>query len=64
LRNRLKRQESFFGLTRSTAKRVFVVVGLPWDATSSYRHGAAADPDAIRRAAENQTSLSEILNLN
>lgn len=50
MRNRLKRQESFFGLTRSTAKRVFVVVGLPWDATSSYRRGAAAGPDAIRRA--------------
>jgi len=50
LRNRLERQESFFGLTRSTAKREFVVVGLPWDATSSYRRGAAAGPDAIRRA--------------
>jgi len=50
LRNRLERQESFFGLTRSTAKRDLVVVGLPWDATSSYRRGAAAGPDAIRRA--------------
>jgi len=50
LRNRLERQESFFGLMRSTAKRDFVVVGLPWDATSSYRRGAAAGPDAIRRA--------------
>jgi len=26
------------------------VVGLPWDATSSYRRGAAAGPDAIREA--------------
>jgi len=50
LRNRLQRQESFFGLTHSTAKRILVVVGLPWDATSSYRRGAAAGPDAIRRA--------------
>jgi len=50
LRNRLEKQESFFGLTRSTAKRDLVVVGLPWDATSSYRRGAAAGPDAIRRA--------------
>jgi len=50
LRNRLERKESFFGLTRSTAKRDLVVVGLPWDATSSYRRGAAVGPDAIRRA--------------
>jgi len=52
LRNRLrlKRQESFFGLMHSTAKRVLVVIGLPWDATSSYRRGAAGGPDAIRRA--------------
>mgnify|MGYP001085269976 CR=1 FL=1 len=50
LRNRLERQESFFGLTRSTAKRDLVVVGVPWDATSSYRRGAVAGPDAIRRA--------------
>jgi len=50
LRNRPQRQESFFGLTSSTAKRDLVVVGVPWDATSSYRRGAAAGPDAIRRA--------------
>lgn len=52
LRNKLKlqSQDSFFGLTRSKAKRVFVVVGLPWDITSSYRRGAAAGPDAMRRA--------------
>jgi len=50
LRNRLQRQESFFGLTRSAAKRDLVVVGVPWDATSSYRRGAAAGSDAIRRA--------------
>jgi agmatinase len=43
-------QESFFGLMRSTAKRELVVVGLPWDATSSYRRGAATGPDAMRRA--------------
>ena len=47
---KLQSQDSFFGLTRSKAKRVFVVVGLPWDTTSSYRRGAAAGPDAIRRA--------------
>jgi len=50
LRNRPQRQESFFGLTSSTAKRDLVVVGVPWDTTSSYRRGAAAGPDAIRRA--------------
>jgi len=52
LRKRLgiQRQESFFGLMHSTAQRVLVVVGLPWDATSSYRRGAADGPDAIRRA--------------
>jgi len=52
LRNRLrlKRQDNFFGLMHSTAKRVLVVIGLPWDATSSYRRGAAGGPDAIRRA--------------
>lgn len=50
-RLRLKRQDNFFGLMHSTAKRVLVVIGLPWDATSSYRRGAAAGPDAIRRAA-------------
>jgi len=46
---RFKQSESFFGLTRSQGKD-FVVVGIPWDATSSYRRGAAAGPDAIRRA--------------
>ena len=50
MRNRIKRQESFFGLTCSTAKRDLIVVGVPWDATSSYRCGAAAGPDAIRWA--------------
>jgi len=46
---RVKQSESFFGLTRSHGKD-FVVVGIPWDATSSYMRGAAAGPDAIRRA--------------
>jgi len=41
--------ESFFGLTRSHGKD-FVVIGIPWDATSSFRRGAAGGPDAIRRA--------------
>ena len=49
-RLRLQRHDNFFGLMHSTAKRVLVVIGLPWDATSSYRRGAAAGPDAIRRA--------------
>jgi len=44
------RREDFFGLTRSSGARNLVVVGVPWDATSSYRRGAAAGPDAIRRA--------------
>ena len=46
----VSRRESFFGLTQSAGAREFVVVGVPWDATSSYRRGAAAGPDAIRRA--------------
>ena len=45
-------REPFFGLTRSTAKPTFVVVGIPWDATSSYRRGACAAPSAIRRATD------------
>jgi len=56
LRKRLdvSRRESFFGLTHSAGAKEFVVVGVPWDATSSYRRGAAAGPGAIRRATSSQ----------
>ena len=43
-------RESFFGLTHSSGARELVVIGVPWDATSTYRRGAAAGPDAIRKA--------------
>ena len=46
----IRRQESFFGLSRSSTTRDLVVVGVPWDATSSYRRGASAGPDATRWA--------------
>jgi len=46
----LSGREDFFGLTGGSGARNLVVVGVPWDATSSYRRGAAAGPDAIRRA--------------
>ena len=48
-KNETRTVRDFFGLTRSHGKD-FVVVGIPWDATSSYTRGAAAGPDAIRRA--------------
>lgn len=40
----------FFGLTESDIKRHFIVLGVPWDITSSYRYGAKDGPDAIRSA--------------
>jgi agmatinase len=43
---------NFFGLSESTAKKPIVVVGIPWDVTSSYTRGAAAAPDAIRKATD------------
>lgn len=43
-------QDSFFGLANPNAGRQLVVIGELWDATSSYRRGAAAGPDAIRAA--------------
>ena len=43
---------NFFGLGESAAKKPIVVVGIPWDVTSSYRRGAAAAPDAIRKATD------------
>jgi len=43
-------REDFFGLVHSTAATDLIVIGVPWDATSSYRCGAAAGPDAIRAA--------------
>jgi len=45
-----QKDESFFGLKRSSAPRELVVLGVPWDITSSYRRGAAAGPDTIRCA--------------
>jgi agmatinase len=44
------KRESFFGLTHSSGVREFVVVGVPWDVTSTYRRGAAEAPNAIRKA--------------
>jgi arginase len=35
-----------------------VLVGIPYDASSSYRRGAAAAPDAIRRALQSESSNS------
>jgi agmatinase len=44
--------ESFFGLEKSASNNDLVVLGVAWDATSSYRKGAAAGPNAIRRATD------------
>jgi agmatinase len=46
----IRRHESFFGLSNSNGQRDLVVVGLPWDLTSSYRRGAATAPNHIRAA--------------
>lgn len=46
------RSEPFFGLGQSVATKNLVVVGVPWDVTSSYRRGASAGPNAIRRATD------------
>jgi agmatinase len=46
----IRKHESFFGLSNSNGQRDLVVVGLPWDSTSSYRRGAAAAPNHIRAA--------------
>jgi arginase len=35
-----------------------VLIGIPYDASSSYRRGAAAAPDAIRRALQSESSNS------
>jgi len=51
-KTRVSSVRDFFGLEKSTAKRQIVVVGIPWDVTSSYRRGAAAAPDAIRKATD------------
>ena len=45
-------RDPFFGLTRSSGSGTLVVVGIPWDLTSSYRRGAFAAPNAIRRATD------------
>jgi len=45
-------RDPFFGLTQSSGPETFVVVGIPWDLTSSYRRGASAAPNAIRRATD------------
>lgn len=44
--------DPFFGLTGSSGPETLVVVGIPWDLTSSYRRGASAAPNAIRRATD------------
>jgi agmatinase len=41
-------RDPFFGLTRSSSPDTLVVVGIPWDLTSSYRRGASGGPNAIR----------------
>ena len=41
-------RDPFFGLTRSSGSDTLVVVGIPWDLTSSYRRGASGGPNAIR----------------
>jgi agmatinase len=46
----LRSRENFLGLTYGSGANNLTVVGVPWDVTSSYRRGAAAGPDAIRRA--------------
>ena len=46
---RINAKDNFFGLTLSRGQDL-VVVGIPWDRTSSYRQGAASGPDYIRRA--------------
>jgi len=45
-------RDPFFGLTHSSGADTLVVVGIPWDATASYRRGAAAAPRAIRTATD------------
>jgi len=47
---RARKNGTFFGLTESDNKKHFIVLGVPWDGTSSYRYGAKAGPDAIRSA--------------
>ena len=44
------RRHDFFDLLDSRGSRDLVVIGVPWDETSSYRRGATAGPDAIRSA--------------
>jgi agmatinase len=46
------KSQEFFGLGKSVATRTMVVVGVPWDFTSSYERGTAAAPDVIRRATD------------
>jgi len=49
-RPRVKKRDLYFGLAESSASKHLVMVGIPWDATSSYHYGAAAGPNAIRLA--------------
>ncbi|MFX0114536.1 MAG: agmatinase [Candidatus Hodarchaeota archaeon] len=45
----------FFGaITKKSTKANLSVLGIPWDASSSYRRGATKAPDAIRRATSNK----------
>ena len=45
-------RDPFFGLTHSSGPNTLVVVGVPWDATASYRRGASAGPNVIRSATD------------
>ena len=51
---RFDSDRNFFGLGKSKGKKPIVVVGIPWDITSSYRRGAAEAPDAIRKATDSK----------
>lgn len=50
----LKPEGNFFGLADSEAAKELVIVGIPWDRTSSYHRGAAQGPNSIRRATSAQ----------
>ena len=48
----MRRKDVFFGLVEAEGQRNLVVIGVPWDATSSYQRGVAYGPDAIRLATD------------
>ena len=58
-KHKIQNRETFFGLRSSTAEEHFVVVGIPWDATTSYEYGAAAGASAIRSASRLHNRFTE-----